>query len=95
MRGAPFRGRRRKPRRIPYVEDAAVKKIAVQEVLRYAVFALALGLSMLTDALHPVAVFLGIFGLKIGAYMQPAVHKLTLRLYRAYEKRAKRNTKES
>lgn len=46
-------------------------------LLRYAMVLILLGILMCFDFANPLTAFLGIMGLKIGAYMQPLVHRIT------------------
>ena len=43
--------------------------------IRYAVIVVVFAVVMLTRAANPLAVFLGIMGLKAAAYLQPFVHR--------------------
>lgn len=45
-------------------------------IQRMAIMAVCMGLSMyLYHYVHPLGVILGLFGVKIGAFMQPAIHR--------------------
>ena len=48
-------------------------------MIRYAVILVVFLLFCLTDVAYPLAVFLGIMGLKAGAYLQPFTHKYLFR----------------
>ncbi len=50
-------------------------------LFRYALFAVALVLTALTEALSPLVFFLGYMSLKVTAYLQPITHKLCNRLF--------------
>lgn len=49
-------------------------------MIRYGVITLLLGICALSGYINPVVTFLGLMGLKAGAYMQPAVHKILCRM---------------
>ena len=48
-------------------------------MIRYAVILIVFLVFCLTDVAYPLAVFLGIMGLKVGAYLQPFTHKYLFR----------------
>lgn len=58
----------------------AIKKMRAYSLLRYAAVLIILGLLMIFDKASPLTAFLGLMGLKIGAYIQPFTHKLAIRL---------------
>lgn len=45
-------------------------------LLRYAIILLVFFAVCVTDFANPLAAFLGIMGLKIGAYLQPLIHRI-------------------
>lgn len=45
-------------------------------LIRYAVIVVVFAILCLTDFCYPLAAFLGVMGLKIGAYMAPLISKL-------------------
>lgn len=47
-----------------------------QNMLRYLIVILILGILMITQAGNPIAAFVGIMGLKVSAYLQPVFQKL-------------------
>lgn len=47
-----------------------------QNMVRYGVLIVAYGVLCVTEIGNPLAAFLGIMGLKAGAYLQPLTHKL-------------------
>ncbi len=57
-------------------EGAAVKRLILHNTIRYLFFAAVILWVAVTRYVNPVGVFLGIFGLKFGAYLQPLFHKL-------------------
>lgn len=59
-------------------ENAANAYSVKNSMLRYAVILIVFALICLTDIAYPLAVFLGIMGLKAGAYLQPFSHKYLL-----------------
>ncbi len=60
--------------------DEAVKKMRGYSLLRYAIILICLGLCMVINFANPLTAFLGVMGLKAGAYMQPLVHKAAIRM---------------
>ncbi len=60
-------------------ENAANVYSVRASMLRYGVILIAFLLFCLTDVAYPLAVFLGIMGLKVGAYLQPFTHKYLFR----------------
>lgn len=57
-------------------EESAARAIQKSSILRYAVIVSILGLVMITKVFNPLAVFLGLMGLKVSAYIQPFTHRL-------------------
>lgn len=51
-------------------------------LIRYLIILFVFGLVCVTDFANPIAAFLGIMGLKAGAYLQPLTHKILLQLKR-------------
>ena len=48
--------------------------MVIQNLVRYFVLIIFLVLLMITDFANPLAAFLGLIGVKTGAYMQPILH---------------------
>ncbi|MGN0347302.1 MAG: hypothetical protein ACI4DU_08450 [Lachnospiraceae bacterium] len=61
-------------------EEDAPKVNKQGSLLRYAMVLILLGVLMCFDFANPLTAFLGIMGLKIGAYMQPLVHRITKKI---------------
>ncbi len=60
--------------------DSAANAYAVKNsMIRYGVILVVFLAVCLTDFAYPLAVFLGIMGLKAGAYLQPFTHKYLLK----------------
>lgn len=57
-------------------EGGAKKHMVIQNLVRYFVLIIFLGLLMITDFANPLAAFLGLMGVKAGAYLQPLLHRL-------------------
>lgn len=57
-------------------EAGAKKHMVIQNLVRYFVLIIFLGILMITDFANPLAAFLGLMGVKAGAYLQPLVHKV-------------------
>ena len=69
------------------IEDAldlgvehAEKHMKKMYALRYAVTALVFGAAIYFHIGNPIAILIGVIGLKISAYLQPYTHKLILKL---------------
>lgn len=60
----------------------AEAKIRKQNLLRYGVLILLFAFILLTKTLNPLYTFLGVMGLKVGAYLQPFTHKVFNKLRR-------------
>ena len=61
---------------IDFDEGTATKMLQKSSVLRYAALVLIMAGIMLLDIVSPLTTFLGVMGLKMGAYMQPFTHKI-------------------
>ncbi len=64
---------------LTYDEGTAVKVTRSSYFLRYGCAMVLLGVAAVTGVTNLIATFLGIMGLKIGAYLQPFMHKLLQR----------------
>lgn len=62
--------------------DGAGKYALAQNMIRYGVIVVAFGILCVVDFGNPIAAFVGIMGLKAGAYLQPFTHKILLKLKR-------------
>ena len=62
--------------------DNAGKYVLSQNMIRYGVIVVAFGALCIMDFGNPIAAFVGIMGLKAGAYLQPFTHKILLKLKR-------------
>ncbi len=60
-------------------ENAANAYSVKSSMIRYGVILIVFLIFCLTDFAYPLAVFLGIMGLKAGAYLQPYTHKYLFR----------------
>ena len=60
-------------------ENGANAYSVKNSMIRYAVILIVFLIFCLTDVAYPLAVFLGIMGLKAGAYLQPFTHKYLFR----------------
>lgn len=56
-------------------EGGAKKHMVIQNLVRYFVLIIFLVVLMITDFANPLAAFLGLMGVKAGAYLQPFLHK--------------------
>lgn len=48
-----------------------------QNIIRYLIVVLILGILMITEIGNPIAAFVGVMGLKVSAYLQPIFEKLS------------------
>lgn len=48
-----------------------------QNIIRYLIVVLILGILMITEIGNPIAAFVGVMGLKVSAYLQPFFQKLS------------------
>ncbi len=54
----------------------------VSSLLRYGIIILVLAVSaFVPEYLNPISVFIGIFGLKVAAYLQPFTHKIVFKMF--------------
>lgn len=63
-------------RALDYDEGGAKKHMVIQNMVRYFVLIIFLAILMITDFANPLAAFLGVMGIKMGAYLQPLIHKV-------------------
>lgn len=61
-------------------EEAAKKRVIFQSTLRYAVVVILFFLAAYFKLGNLITLFIGVMGLKAGAYLQPLTHKVILRL---------------
>lgn len=61
-------------------EKDAQSYAIVQNLLRYFLVVVILGILMLTNVGNPLAAFAGIMGIKVSAYLQPLWQKLLLKI---------------
>lgn len=59
-----------------YEEETATRKLQKGSALRYGVQLVVLGILMVTGLANPLAAFLGMWSLKVSAYLSPFTHKL-------------------
>lgn len=59
--------------------DGAQKFMTGRSWMRYGVFVAVFAVLMVTDFANPLTAFLGLMGMKISAYLQPIVHRLSER----------------
>ena len=62
--------------------DGATKYMLAQNMIRYGVIVIAYGIICVTGIGNPIASFIGIMGLKAGAYLQPFTHNVLTKLKR-------------
>lgn len=62
--------------------DAAGKYALSQNLIRYGVIVVAFGALCVLNVGNPIAAFVGIMGLKAGAYLQPFTHKIMIKFQR-------------
>lgn len=56
--------------------DAAIKYVTKQNMIRYGIIVVSYGVICVFKLGDPVAAFIGIMGIKAGAYLQPFTHKV-------------------
>lgn len=61
-------------------EEAAKKRVIFQSTLRYVVVVILFFLAAYFRLGNLITLFIGVMGLKAGAYLQPLTHKVILRL---------------
>jgi len=61
---------------VSLAEKGAIAYMRKMMIVRYLVVCIVLGVIGITNIANPIMVIAGIFGLKMGAYMQPLTHKL-------------------
>ena len=57
-------------------EKEAVKSMGAQNIIRYVVLVIIMGILMCTDFANPILAFCGYMGMKVSAYLNPVIHKL-------------------
>lgn len=57
-------------------EGTATKQLQKNSALRYGVQLIVLGILIATEIGNPIAAFIGMWGLKVSAYLSPFTHKL-------------------
>lgn len=62
-----------------YGEDGARNRVIIKSVLRYFVVVIVFFVMMKFNLGNMVSAFIGVFGLKISAYLQPLAHKVILK----------------
>lgn len=63
-------------RAFEFDEGTATKRLQKNSALRYGVQLIVLGILIITEAGNPLSAFLGMWSLKVAAYMAPFTHKL-------------------
>ena len=67
-------------------EKGATGYLQKKAVLRYVLACVLIVILGVTDAGNPVTYFLGVMGLKLGAYLQPVTHKLITYIKKSKDK---------
>ena len=57
--------------------DGAQKFMTARSWMRYVLFIVVFAVLMVTDAASPLTAFLGLMGMKMSAYLQPIVHRIS------------------
>lgn len=57
-------------------EKEAVKSLGAQNIIRYVVLVIVLGVLMYTNLANPILAFCGYMGMKVSAYLNPLIHRL-------------------
>lgn len=66
---------------LDYDEKDASKLIFRGYIIRYVSFAVILCITMITEIMNPLVVFLAYMGLKVTAFLQPITHKLCNKVF--------------
>lgn len=66
---------------LDFDEKSATKLIYRSYLIRYIAVAVILFLTMITEVMNPLVVFLAYMGLKVTAYLQPITHKLSNKVF--------------
>lgn len=61
---------------LDFDESSAVKIVRKDSIIRYIVLLVIFGILMVTNVLSPIVAFIGVMGLKAGAYLQPLTHSI-------------------
>ena len=59
-----------------YDSETAVKLVRKGSLIRYGLITIVLGFAMMIDVVSPLTIILGVFGVKIGAYLNSLCHKI-------------------
>lgn len=62
-------------------ENGAKRHIVLWSLVRYFVIIVLMAVIMITDFASPLAAFLGLMGIKAGAYLQPVVHRVSGKIF--------------
>lgn len=57
-------------------EKEAVKSMGTQNIIRYVILVIMMGILMCTEFANPIFAFCGYMGMKISAYLNPLIHRL-------------------
>lgn len=57
-------------------EKEAVKSLGAQNIIRYVILVIVLGVLMYTNLANPILAFCGYMGMKVSAYLNPLIHRL-------------------
>lgn len=57
-------------------EKDAVKSMGTQNIIRYVILVIVMGILMCTDFANPIFAFCGYMGMKVSAYLNPLIHRL-------------------
>ncbi|MCR5655071.1 MAG: ATP synthase subunit I [Lachnospiraceae bacterium] len=63
-------------RAVSYDEGEAVRSLQKGSMLRYGVILIVIGVLFAFDLGNPIAALVGVFGLKVSAYLAPFTHKI-------------------
>lgn len=68
-------------RGLDMAEKDAVKTIGVQSIVRYFVLMAVMALLAFSGFADPIFAFLGYMGMKVSAYMQPFIHRISSKVF--------------
>ena len=60
----------------------AMKTVGTNSIVRYLVLVVIMALLMVSNFANPLLAFLGYMGMKVSAYMQPIIRKISFKLFK-------------
>lgn len=69
-------------RSLDMVEKQAQRNVSAGNLIRYFVLALVLGILIYTNFANPIFTFCGYMGMKVSAYLNPLMRKISAKLFK-------------